>query len=262
MTFEDALNIYTDGSSYQSPRRGGLGIRFITYDECLNELATDVYFPGYLGATNNQMELRACILAIDEAIKREMLLNVSRIVIFTDSFYIVDNYKRAMFQWSRQKWYKNNGQPVLNATQWKKLVNLIKKCKKNVEFIWVKSHSKNIHNKAVDRMAKQSAKIPIKEPLSVVRVRRKLSSEEVDIGSVEIKGQRISIRIISSEYLEVQRISKYKYEIISKKSEYCGLVDIIYSDLSLRAGHSYCVVFNTEQNNPRIRKVIKELTKS
>lgn len=64
MIIEDALNVYTDGSSYSGPRTGGIGIRFITIDEHGNEKILDIEEPGFNGATNNQMELYACIQAL------------------------------------------------------------------------------------------------------------------------------------------------------------------------------------------------------
>lgn len=261
LTYEDALNIYTDGSSLQSPRRGGVGVRFITYDENFDEFITDYYFSGYPNATNNQMELQACILALKEAIKQGIIKSVSRVVVFTDSYYVVQNIDNAKFVWLKNKWFKQNGQPVLNAPLWKEMVQLIRKCNKHVKFVWVKGHSKNIHNKAVDRMAKQSARLPMNKPLSIVRVRRKVTAEQVEIGSVEMKGQRISIRIITSEYLPVQKINKYKYEVISKQNEFYGLVDIIFSEELIKAGHSYFVLLNNELENPRIMKVFRELPK-
>lgn len=57
MTYEDAINIYTDGSSYSNPRRGGRGIRYITINETGDEEIEDDCLMGYKEAINNQMEL-------------------------------------------------------------------------------------------------------------------------------------------------------------------------------------------------------------
>ena len=110
-------------------------------------------------------------------------------------------------------------------------------------------------------MARQSAKIPINRPISIVHVRRKLTSETVDIGSVEMYGQRISIRVITSEYLKIQKLSKYKYEVTSKNSRFYGNVDIIFWNDLLKVGHSYFVKVNSNTSNPRIEKVFRELVK-
>ena len=127
MIHEDALNIYTDGSSYSGPRTGGIGIRFVTIDNAGDEVVEDLPIPGYKNATNNSMELFACIVAIQKASTHPKISFLNRICIFTDSRYVVDNYKKAIFQWSRQKWLTTSGSPVLNAGLWRQLVREIKK---------------------------------------------------------------------------------------------------------------------------------------
>lgn len=260
MILGDDLIVYTDGSSYSSPRRGGIGIRFLLADAFGEEVTKDIEVVGYKGATNNQMELQACITALKEALELEELNDVSRILVHTDSMYIVDNYKNAMWKWPPAKWRNRHGRPVENAAQWKELVKYIRKTQKIVEFKWVKGHSKDKHNKAVDKSAKKSAKDLLGQPLTNVGVRRKLTSESVDINSVKMLGQRISIRIVTAEFLKVQKINRYKYEVISKKSPYYKKMDIIFSYEILKEGHSYYVRFNKESKNPTIVKVFREIT--
>jgi len=78
-------------------------------------------------------------------------------------------------------------------------------------------------------------------------------------------GQRLAIRIITSEYLRVQQVTKYKYEVLSKKSAYVGNVDFIYSKHGMRAkqdmrvGHHYEVSVNRDTSNPGVINVLKEL---
>ena len=256
---EDALNIYTDGSSYSKPRTGGIGIRYVYIDENGNEDFKDIEVPGYKGATNNQMELFACIYALKKALEQFDLASFNRIIIYTDSRYVFDNYRKAMFQWPKSKWYRSSGSPVLNADLWKDLIRNISKTRKYVEIEWIKGHTKDKHSKAVDKLAKKSAKSAIGWPLTIKNVRRKLTPKTVNLKSVKMCGQRVSIRIIESEYLRVHGINKYKYEIISKGSRYYQNVDIIFSDKALKAGHSYIVTFNKNCNDPRIKNIIREI---
>lgn len=58
---ERDLNVYIDGSSLSSPRRGGVGILFITEGPDGHWLETPYGVAGFGGATNNQMELQACV---------------------------------------------------------------------------------------------------------------------------------------------------------------------------------------------------------
>jgi ribonuclease HI len=258
-TIENALNIFTDGSSRGSPRAGGIGVRFVLIDSSGEEQVQDLEFAGYKNATNNQMELHAVIVALKEAMKLDLPPNVAQVVIHSDSLYIVDNYKKAMFEWPRTRWLTRLGRPVLNANLWKDLVRYIQKMGMRVEIKWVKGHSKSEHNKAVDRLARASAMRPYNRPLTHVNVRRKKTSRSVDVGSVEMIGQHITIYIITSEYLKVQRLWKYKYEVISKQSKFRGNVDIIFSEHFLGPGRTYYVKVNTDTSNPRIEKVFREI---
>jgi len=259
MIKEDALNVYTDGSSYSGPRSGGIGIRFVTINDEGDEVVEDFPMPGYKSATNNCMELYACVVALKQASKHPKIPLLNRICIFTDSRYVVDNYSTAIYQWPKQKWMTKSGTPVLNADLWKQLVREIKKAPRRAEFTWIKGHSNNPHNKAVDRLAKQSAKNAVNDAMSIVAVRRKQTEKSVNIGSVEMRGQRLAIRIITSEYLRVQKINKYKYEVISKRSKYLGNVDFIYSTHGLGAGHHYEISVNRNTANPRVVTVLREL---
>lgn len=259
MVEENALNIYTDGSCYHSPRRGGIGIRFVHIADDGHESFQDVQFSGYKSATISQMELYACIMALKEAMRLHLIEGFQKVIVFSDSQYVVDNINNAKYSWRKNKWHKRGGSPVLNADLWKELIRCIKKVGKRVEFRKVKAHSQDRHNRAVDKLAKKSAGYPYNEPLSVVQVRRKSTEESVDIGSVEMLGQRISIRIITVEYPRVQKTWKYKYEVISRTNKFKGLVDIIFSDHMLSAGHCYYVVLNDNSEDPRIRHIIREL---
>jgi ribonuclease HI len=226
-----------------------------------NEVVRESTFPGYKTATNNQMELQAPILALREAKRLGLTDGLSKIIVHTDSMYVCDNYKRAMFTWPRTGWSKRGGAPVLNAELWKELIRLIRSMRCIVEFRWVKGHSKDPHNKAVDKLAKQSASHANQSPLAQVSVRRKRTKQKVEPGGVKMRGQRLTIRVITCEYLRVQQVWKYKYEVLSKASPFFGKVDWIYSskDLLVRDGHHYHVRLNEDQSYPQIMRVFREI---
>jgi ribonuclease HI len=259
---ENVLYLYTDGSSLPSPRRGGIGVRMIYVGPEGEEMVQDVLYPGYKGATNNQMELLACVHALEGAVQQQLHVGKSSIIIRTDSSYVQENYRTAMFVWRKTRWLRSSGAPVLNADLWKRLLKAIRLAGTRVEIEWVRGHAKDEHNRAADRMAKRSAKLATKAPVSLAHVRRKLTDESVSLGSVVMEGQRISIRIVSTEYLTVQKLWKCKYEVLTKTSDYYPNVDIVYSDNRLGAGHSYYVQFNDEPKNPRVVQVFRELKKT
>jgi len=258
---ENALNIYTDGSSYQHPRKGGIGVLYIYIDNLGNEIRKEFPVTGYYGATNNQMELNACIIALKNIPDFGGDHRYKNIYIFTDSKYVVDNINNALFVWPKTKWLKKSGAPVLNANLWKELHKQFQKIHKRIEIRKVKGHSKDLNNKKVDKLAKESAKKADNKPIVVQKLRRKISNEKTKVGSVGIKGQKITIRIISSNYLQVQKTFRYRYEVMSKASEYYGAVDFLVTKENVNPGHIYYVKLNNDQNNPRIEKIYKEVVK-
>ena len=266
MVIENAINIYTDGSSFSHPRSGGIGIRLVIVNKEGFEEIQDISPPGFIGATNNEMELCACVEGIKQAMRHPAFNSFWHIAIHTDSQYVSEHYKKAIYEWPRCRWCNYYGKPFANVDLWKKLVRMLKaldRNRKRFDFYWVEGHSKDKHNKAADKLARESAKNAINPPLSVVKVRRKRSSKSVELGCVQMLNQRISIRIITEYYLEVQKLMKYRYEVISKSSPYFGNIDIAYAkpEITLNATHCYSVRFNDNTNNPRIVKMFRELPK-
>jgi ribonuclease HI len=261
---ERDLNIYTDGSSYSGPRRGGIGILFVTVDGNGQEVVDEYPLPGYAGATNNQMELRAVIEAFSALVTRRAPVRAGpwrRIVIWTDSTYLVDGYQSARFTWPQTGWMTRNGNPVANAELWRELIRLGGRTGTPVEVRWVKGHKTSAYNKAADKAAKRSAAQQTDQRVSQTKVRRKMTSNSVESGSVGMHGQRLTIRVISDEYLTVQKLNKYRYEVMSRASPYFGKVDFIFSDASLclSAGHTYHVRVNSEARSPRVVKAFREI---
>jgi ribonuclease HI len=255
---EYALNIYTDGSSLPNPRRGGMGIRYIVVDEQGHEEVRDEVPLGYKQATNNEMELLACVLALRDLPADLLAPEHQRIVIFTDAQYVRDHITTAIFTWPKQRWRSTHGRPIENVELWKRLVKEVTNAPRKVDFKWVKGHSKNKHNEAVDKLAKRSARGYLNEPLTVQSVRRKKTGQSVSMASVLMEGQELDIRIITDKWMP-QRVWRYKYEVLECDSPYVGCVDVIFSEFLMRAGHSYRVVVGENQRSPEIVELVEEL---
>lgn len=255
------LYIYTDGSSLHKPRRGGIGVRYLFLDDNENEHRIDLELKGYESGTNNQMELKAIIVGLKQTRHKFIPIHYNLIEVITDSRYVVDYKDRAIYTWSKNNWLNKDGKPVENAILWKELIKALKLVNCRVEILWVKGHSRDSDNKAVDKLAKQSAnKSLLNPPIVQTKQRRKKSGKMTQRGSVEMKGQRITIHIINDEYMPLQKLSKYRFEVISRGSAYHNNVDIIYSELHhLQAGHRYFVTFNNDNKNPRLLKLIREI---
>lgn len=263
---EGALNIYTDGSMLPGPRRGGTGIIFILLNSDGEEETYEPPTSGFMGATNNQMELQACVEALRSATAQSPHFDPRRyrkIIIFSDSLYVADNYATALFTWSKNGWAKRNGAPVENAAQWKDLVRLVLKADrrgKRVEIRWVKG-KKSPRTKAVDKLAKQAARTAPDRQLTPARTRRKRTSRALERGSVKMEGQRLTIRITKTEFQRLHQLTKCWYEVLSAKSPFKGCFDVIYAEppINVRAGHTYYVRVNEETANPRIAKLFREV---
>lgn len=256
MYIDDALNISIDGSSRSRPRRGGVGVVFVLLNKNGYEEPLEILLPGYKGANSQQMELQAGIEALKLALKHDV--PSGRVAISTDSNYVFKNYKNAMFLWPNTQWRRDGGQPVANTTQWKELVRLIKKFYW-VEFYKTKGHSKDLNNRAADRLAKESAKNPWNKPPIPTEVTQKKTSNSARRGNVEMLGQRLSIFIVGASYLKPHRIHDYRYKVTSKGSKYFDQMDFVYSEEVLKRGHTYYVVMNDNPKYPKIRKVIREI---
>lgn len=254
---ENALNIYTDGSMLQAPRRGGAGIVFVLINDQGNEEQREETLPGYAGATQNQMELEAPIQALKMATGRHPPFERSRyrkIVIKTDATYVADNFGTAVSVWSRNGWKTRGGKPVDNAPQWKELVRLAvlsTRQGKPLQVVRVPG-KKSPRTKAVDKLAKASARSASQRQLKPAEVRRKRTDQPIDIGSVGMHGQTLTIHIFKSEYQRLHRLSKYWYSVMSEDSPYHGRASVIYSDLHHLRRRVYRVRVNDDTQNPRI----------
>ncbi len=261
---ERAINVFTDGSSLPSPRRGGVGVHIVVVDEDGDEVAYDLPLPGFSGATNNQMELQAPIEALLYLAGRYSPVDPAdfdKILIITDSNYVAENFDNARFYWPKAKWMTRDGNPVLNADLWKDLVRAANRAHRRVEIRWGKGHSRtNPHNKVADKLAKTSARGVLQPAVRPKRVRRKQSDRQTDPGSIPSAGQRVTVRIITDEWLPVQRMYQYKVEVADKDSPHDGCVADFFSKIMLSAGHIYEVRLGDDPKQPRIAEQFGEVT--
>lgn len=258
---DDALNVYVDGSSFSKPRRGGIGIRIVTIDSGGNPVAEDCPALGYQDGAINEMELMACIEAIKIAMNHPVAKAHRRIQIITDSRYVSGNWRSALVNWPIQKWRGRHGQPIENADLWKEFGKWYRKAGMRIDIEW-EAGKTNPDNKAVDKLAKASAKGPLlKGALKSVEVRRKLSAASVQRGSVPMRGQQLDIRVITTTWLKLQGVNRYKYEVLGPTAALIGNVDMATSTHLLSAGHHYRVVFGVNDKNPIIESVARELAR-
>lgn len=137
---DDRVIIYTDGACSGNPGPGGWAA-ILRWRDSEKELSG-----ASAATTNNVMELTAVVRAL-EALKRPM-----RVVLYTDSRYVMDGITQWIHTWKHNGWETADQQPVKNAELWQQLDAAV--AHHDIEWCWVKGHSGQLENTRVDRLAR------------------------------------------------------------------------------------------------------------
>ena len=132
---------YTDGACKGNPGRGGWGA-WLRWNEHERRLSG-----GELLTTNNRMELMGAIMAL------ESLREPCRIVLHTDSQYVMKGITEWMPGWKRKNWKTADGKPVKNDDLWRRLDEA--RLRHDVTWRWVKGHAGHELNERADALARQ-----------------------------------------------------------------------------------------------------------
>jgi ribonuclease HI len=152
--------VYTDGGCAGNPGPGGYGVVILDGKKRI-ELAQ-----GFRLTTNNRMELRACIVALDTLSAPSDL-----IIVHSDSRYVVNGISKGWARkWRANGWMRTKSDAAENADLWSRLLDL---CDKHqVRFVWVHGHAGNQENERCDKLATDAAQGPdLKEDYAYVRGR-------------------------------------------------------------------------------------------
>jgi len=142
MTEKNTVVIYTDGACSGNPGPGGWG-SVLLYNGHRKELSG-----GERSTTNNRMEMTAVIEALD-ALRRSC-----RIVIHTDSTYVMKGMTEWMANWKRRGWKTADRKPVKNVDLWQKMDAAL--ARHEVEWRWVRGHSGVPENERADELARRA----------------------------------------------------------------------------------------------------------
>jgi ribonuclease HI len=137
------IHMATDGACKGNPGPGGWGVVIRAGDK-EKELSG-----GEKLTTNNRMELTAAIKGL-EALKRPC-----RVVLSTDSRYVMDGLTKWLPGWLRNGWRTAAKQPVKNADLWQELVAAA--APHQIRWEWVKGHAGHPENERADRLASDAA---------------------------------------------------------------------------------------------------------
>jgi len=137
------VHMATDGACKGNPGPGGWGAVIRAGDK-EKELSG-----GEKLTTNNRMELMAAIKGL-EALKRPC-----RVVLSTDSRYVMDGLTKWLAGWQRNGWKTAARQPVKNADLWQELVAAA--APHRIRWEWVKGHAGHPENERADKLASDAA---------------------------------------------------------------------------------------------------------
>jgi ribonuclease HI len=260
---EDTVVIYTDGSQKPKPRRGGIGIVLCWTNAEGHEEEDWESPPGYLGVTIPQMELKAVIEGLKLLLKEPPIVPrqlYRKVRVFADANYVVENFERAKFQWSQNKWRNRDGAPIENGNLWRELLKVEKRLGMRVEILKVAAHSTNRHNQKADQLAKASAEMAQQPPLVPGRVRRKQSRKRLRKGTVPFEGQELTIHVHKGELMQPQRVSQFEFTVRSPGPLFEEVsLATAPSEIYIREGHTYRVRLNDDEGNPEIIEVLLEV---
>lgn len=143
--------VYTDGSVFNNQKNklkkttGGIGVYFGDEDERNVSLS---YYDDNL--TNNRTEFMAIIMAIENYSKSIVDDNVGKLVINSDSEYVIKSMTIWIKKWKLNKWKTSNGKDVLNKDLITRLDTLINNSNFEIEFRHVRAHKKEPEDKNTD----------------------------------------------------------------------------------------------------------------
>lgn len=139
--------MYTDGSSRFNGTDRAVG-GWATVLKCGD--ARKTITGGEMGATNNQMELRAVIEGV-KALKRPC-----EVIVYTDSQYVASNAGRIR-SWRDASWKNKSGHEPKNLDLWIELIDAGKAGGHHIKFEKVAAHTGDEENELCDRLAKKAA---------------------------------------------------------------------------------------------------------
>lgn len=145
------IEIFTDGSCLGNPGAGGIGVllRYKQHEKTISK--------GYFKTTNNRMELRAVIEAL------ESLKEPCKITLSSDSQYMKNGITQWIFNWKKNNWKASTGKPVKNQDLWIALDAAIQR--HEIAWKWVKGHAGHRENEICDELAKRGAEKPTLEDI-------------------------------------------------------------------------------------------------
>lgn len=155
--------IHTDGGCEGNPGPGGWAAVLQHGDQC-REISG-----GEMATTNNRMELRAAIEALN-ALKQPCAVSL-----FTDSEYLRNGITQWIKGWKARGWLTKDKKPVKNAELWRELD--VACARHAVTWSWLKGHAGDSQNERCDALA----------GAAIAAIRQKHSAAELALALEQFK---------------------------------------------------------------------------
>ncbi|ABR89141.1 ribonuclease HI [Herminiimonas glaciei] len=141
----DKIDIYSDGACKGNPGRGGWGALLV-----MGEREKEI-FGGELDTTNNRMELKAVIEALN------LLTRPCEVVVHTDSQYVQKGISEWIHGWKARGWKTAAKAPVKNVDLWQALDAA--QARHKIEWRWVRGHNGHAGNERADALANRGVEV-------------------------------------------------------------------------------------------------------
>ena len=141
----DKIDIYSDGACKGNPGRGGWGALLV-----MGEREKEI-FGGELNTTNNRMELKAVIEALN------VLTRPCEVVVHTDSQYVQKGISEWIHGWKARGWKTAAKAPVKNVDLWQALDAA--QARHKIEWRWVRGHNGHAGNERADALANRGVEV-------------------------------------------------------------------------------------------------------
>lgn len=262
MTFDPhAAKVYVDGSCMTNPGGSGGVAIWVEYPFEWNRPEELIESLGYVETTNNRMELRALIRALEWIEGAIPGLGVQRFQIVTDSIYVFENCSRAIY-WAKGGWRNAFGRPIENKDLWKRVLSLKRSLKVRVDVEWTKGKKSPIL-RAVDKSAKEAAKSAVRKDrgFNQGKIGRSRGGEAAAAKLFPASGETLRIRVYQT--IAVSRNEqKVKFQTYLESASDFVEKFVAYADAEignqLHRQNVYVVRMNSLPQYPRIAEILGE----
>jgi ribonuclease HI len=216
---------------------------------------------GCSESSNNRMEQFACIKSVEWVRKNGPWPGVNRVLVITDSLYVVDNLSRAPY-WKKQRWRNFDGKPIENSDLWNQLIAIKAKAGIRIDFVQLKGKRDEIR-KCVDKAAKAAAKRGGTRKDIGFRVGKLFRSHVKGVARPFPAKDQTAVIFPYRKNAPIKGENTIRFDVYDETSKTYPAKYLAYTTnaltFELHRGHWFRVRFNSSPRNPRIEEIVEEV---